>query len=925
MAGAQEDVVGGSSYSDGFNTPLEETLFANLDLESLFADLTSGNADVGSGTFLSEANLFQDVSAGLSPSLGFDPLQQVSQHNPLPNNAIVTDQSHQTGQSRYNPAQNQDGQLPQPAAFKASSTKPPPKIGARFSRVAVSILRKWLSAHAEHPYPDDKEKELLQLQTGLSKSQISNWLSNSRRRSMSRPQTRSASPYPTSSATRPMEIPTLNSASSRGRVQNLDPMERWFDSPPEHEGATVTAIVRAIASEPLRTQSPIAYNSAGTASDEPSLRSGFSGGSAGNSISSGNSLSSAYSHGSRRSSGEWNSMSRPVLRRNKRARRRHNNVTTTLTAPRNRYQCTFCAESFRTKYDWQRHENSLHLSLERWVCAPDGPQITNAEDGRQYCVFCGQVDPDSSHIQMHNPSSCQERTFSRKDHLKQHLRLVHDASLVGWLTTNWKIPMPPIRSRCGLCGISMDTWNLRIDHLADHFKMGQTMSNWKGDWGFEKTVLDMVENSLPPFLIEDERNTPAPFMASNAPVESPRHAYELIKSELAWFLQAHDHSAERTPNREAIQLEACRIVFAAEVTMSQDVLPTSAPSSWLRDLITSREDIALKARFGPMRSQTESALSIPRIYSSQSLFDGCPLERQLHDFAQTHLAATGLFPNDFELQTEACKIVTFVDRQSTVPEYNTVANWLIAIIGGSTSWLAGFRSRCHNSLAGHGPLAATLAGSGMSTVGIEPWRLTSDSGGMAQHPRHHGNAIAGVFDGNDSVSSHMNKALSSETQSPSYKGWLPMSPDHQSSQPSPTAGGDAASTLERAPFATITPPSGFNSESPQLDHADCTENHALSPEHERSCIKTSLYFLNDHNLYRWLGRELRRWVLATMSPNNPNCHIPSDEELQHQARCILYDDDDPWNLTAADNAEWLWRFKREMGIPHEPNPGFPTD
>lgn len=31
-----------------------------------------------------------------------------------------------------------------------------------------------------------------------------------------------------------------------------------------------------------------------------------------------------------------------------------------------RYQCTFCTDAFKTKHDWQRHETTMHLSLEQW-------------------------------------------------------------------------------------------------------------------------------------------------------------------------------------------------------------------------------------------------------------------------------------------------------------------------------------------------------------------------------------------------------------------------------------------------------------------------------------------------------------------------------------------------------------------------------
>jgi hypothetical protein len=43
--------------------------------------------------------------------------------------------------------------------------------------------------------------------------------------------------------------------------------------------------------------------------------------------------------------------------------------------------------------------------------------------------------------------------------------------------------------------------------------------------------------------------------------------------------------------------------------------------------------------------------------------------------------------------------------------------------------------------------------------------------------------------------------------------------------------------------------------------------------------------------------------------------IPTDDDLQRQARQILYEDDDSWNQTAADNQEWLELFKKAHGLP----------
>ncbi len=185
------------------------------------------------------------------------------------------------------------------------------------------------------------------------------------------------------------------------------------------------------------------------------------------------------------------------------ATRNHDGKQTQLAPPPKAFQCTFCTETFRTKHDWQRHEKSLHLSLERWVCTPNGPRAFNPENGKVSCVFCGEANPDEAHVEGHNHSACQERTlgertFYRKDHLRQHLKLVHGTKFANWSMEQWKVATPEIRSRCGFCGIVMDTWTIRVDHLAEHFKTGNTMADWKGDWGFEAPVLDMLENSIPP-------------------------------------------------------------------------------------------------------------------------------------------------------------------------------------------------------------------------------------------------------------------------------------------------------------------------------------------------------------------------------------------------------------------------------------------
>lgn len=380
-----------------------------------------------------------------------------------------------------------------------------PKVGARFSRESVRILRGWLSTHHRHPYPTDEEKESLCRLTGLNKVQITNWLANARRRGKVRAP-RSTSPSPNmDNYAKGMDIPRRGTPA----LQEMNPLERWKASPPEHEPASATAIAKAMTSSTFSSGPESPYTSYGHTEDGStrSICNVSSASSLGTSHSSDNSFASAYSHKSKGSFGSFGSFG------NRGRRRRRKQASTPVkvsfaVVPRT-FQCTFCTETFKTKHDWQRHEKSLHLSLERWICSPNGICQVRADNGKLACVYCGLLNPLEDHAEQHNQSSCaerslEERTFYRKDHLRQHLNLVHKAKFAAWAMDSWKVSTPEIRSRCGFCGIMMDSWSIRVDHLAQHFKGGKSMADWKGDWGFEPHVLDIVENGMPPCKSSDQ-------------------------------------------------------------------------------------------------------------------------------------------------------------------------------------------------------------------------------------------------------------------------------------------------------------------------------------------------------------------------------------------------------------------------------------
>ncbi|RMZ86787.1 hypothetical protein DV736_g5989, partial [Chaetothyriales sp. CBS 134916] len=394
------------------------------------------------------------------------------------------------------------------------------KAGARFPRDAVKILKNWLAEHADHPYPNEREKDRLKQLTGLKRSQISNWLANARRRGKVRPPSCSSSPI----------LGAINIPGSENSMADLDPLDRWKISPPENEPASMTAIARAVVTAtPMPTAARASSPSSRGYSRASSRKRGSSETSSGGfsrfrapSVSSFETKDSTNSVDTLNSSHSTQSK-RSYISAHDRRRRRRAPMTQRAAAQQAKsrsvriFQCTFCTDTFPAKYDWQRHEKSLHLALERWVCCPNGGVILSPITGASLCAFCQQPNPTAEHLEEHNFGAChektlQERTFYRKDHLRQHLKLMHGRKYESHME-GWKSTTNEIKSSCGFCPSRFTTWSQRADHLAAHFRNGTDMSTWVNGWGFEPHIERHVENAIPPYLIGHERRTMEPYVA----------------------------------------------------------------------------------------------------------------------------------------------------------------------------------------------------------------------------------------------------------------------------------------------------------------------------------------------------------------------------------------------------------------------------
>lgn len=487
---------------------------------------------------------------------------------------------------------------------------------------------------------------------------------------------------------------------------------------------------------------------------------------------------------------------------------------------------------------------------------------------------------------------------------------------------SWKAPTPDIRSRCGFCGIVLNSWPTRVDHLAEHFKTGSTMVDWKGDWGFEPSILSTVENATPPCkyladfdvhniftciattclitsltcvlidLIHDERTTPLPFTATQGCADSPRNAYELIKLELAYWLRDQTGAVGLSTSDDKILLETCRIVYAADALAQHE---STKQASWLRDLLLASEDTALQARMGPIRSQTENCLGQLRVNGKNNIFEDCPLEKQLLEFVKAR-TLLGLTATNEELQTEACNIVGRMEESSTQPSEH-IANFYLRLIHKDTAWLPHFRQR-----AGLLPMNKTSAPAEQVSFSASIQNYTQLESELADFANHF-RATVGAYPSDEELQTHARCVVYKcedawQQTAANNADWLQSFKQRhfdqgtEDKQPLINKSNSLLDTggLSVAGGSTLANHKSDNASVAMKDGTLTPLDTGNPIGGPRSSLSRENYFYLNSSCYRRLAWELDRFVTAAMSPNNPNQHVPTDEEIKHQARWILYDE-----------------------------------
>lgn len=337
---------------------------------------------------------------------------------------------------------------------------------------SVAVLQSWYQSHRNSPYPNNKTKQKLAAESSLTVTQVTNWLSNARKRQ------------------KPTDKDNLSN------YRQLSPIETWLSSSSDDEPASEADIKSAaekLTSSPHIHQPPAITS---YASSEASSGSAFS-------QCEDATLSGPRRKGRKRtfteqgvalSSIKYYPVSKypfladiPRSPSDKEPEKRGNegSIENDLFSKKCQFQCTFCLRRLSSK-TWKRHEESQHLPQHHWICMRNGPTLRNSDTASDFCAFCLHENPDSEHFEIaHKINRCMartedKRTFARKDHLVQHLQQMHESKLHSITATAWttRISYNNHNWTCGFCGETLRNWDERASHISAHFREGCTMSSW---------------------------------------------------------------------------------------------------------------------------------------------------------------------------------------------------------------------------------------------------------------------------------------------------------------------------------------------------------------------------------------------------------------------------------------------------------------
>ncbi len=359
----------------------------------------------------------------------------------------------------------------------------------------------------------------------------------------------------------------------------------------------------------------------------------------------------------------------------------------------------------------------------------------------------------------------------------------------------------------------------------------------------------------------------------------------------------HYDRCGKFPATDELHYEACRIIFTAESSsLSSGHGPPS--SSWLRDLIMSAGDIVGRAKLSPLPFGIQNRVTCLIIIGKGSLFENCPLEDRLLGFVHEHGPGS---LTDIDLQQMARTIIQEEEQESSSPS-ELIVTWFLQLISSSTAWLTDFCLRAQIPFTPQ--VSATVIDSGRDTESATIDSIIQNYNRLDQRLFEYVEMLQahGIQPDDENL---LQKGLSliAEMENDEWKAvasqshswllrfkrrhlpWVGLGDGDGTKMLGVTTPDSTETGVRRRHF----PAEGQSRNSQPESSSVASEFRALSPISLTGWGRNKkAYFFNDAGFDRWVGRQLARWVAGTTSVHNPNRHIPTDEELKHQARWIGY-------------------------------------
>jgi hypothetical protein len=170
--------------------------------------------------------------------------------------------------------------------------------------------------------------------------------------------------------------------------------------------------------------------------------------------------------------------------------------------PARPFCCTsLCGATFPAKDDWNKHER-LNRPQIGYFCNLD---VRWLDGDIMRCARCNAEDPTDDHTLacMGSRKSCATkqikrghsgRVFVRKDKFKQHFGYLHPSVPVNQFVGSWEFHIEGnCEKRCGFCGLPLENWRHRIEHIGDHFtekvQNGPwALDRWKSPWPEDENI-----------------------------------------------------------------------------------------------------------------------------------------------------------------------------------------------------------------------------------------------------------------------------------------------------------------------------------------------------------------------------------------------------------------------------------------------------